>query len=142
MEYYNLLYRQIAKQIARSPLTKYLVKSGSVNALFSLIRKKSKKGKFSRKSRRRYLSQRKRWFTDNIIMHHRRLHKKNRDIVLEIEPQKRVKTKLKRKKKELKSKERERKWRDKKDIRQRSAILRGRIDARRLKARSKWLSVG
>ncbi len=140
MQYNKQLYQQIAAEIANSPLLRYIVKTGSAYALFNLIRKKTKKGKLSRRNRRKFLNKRRRWFTDNIIMHHRRLHKKNRDIVLEIEPQERIKQKLKRKK-ELKSKEKEKKWREKDKIKQRGMVLRGRIDARRLKARSKWLSV-
>ena len=80
-------------------------------------------------------------------MHHRRLHKKNREIVID-PPEKEIKKrKLKRKKEKDKEKEtREKpnnsiKWQSGDNLKHKGAILRGRIDARRLKARSRWLSV-
>lgn len=79
-------------------------------------------------------------------MHHRRLHQKNREIALD-PPEKEIKQrkKLKRKKEKDKEKEtklgRKKEWQSNDQLKHRGTIITGRIDARRLKARSRWLSV-
>ena len=118
------------------------------HTLYSHIRGARKVGAMSRSHRRRVANRRRRWFVDNIIMHHKRLHDKNREIAIS-----NVRNRLLEKKEALKKqalslhhasppKNEATKWRDKTaDTKDRGLTIRGRLDARRLRARSRWLSV-
>ena len=123
-----------------SSLIRYIFKCGPLFAIAGLFRKRKGK-KMSRSQRRKFITRRRRWFTDNIIMHHRRLHKKNRDIVLEPEKDQEL-AKKRKKKKDLKSLDKEKKRnKERSELRQKGQMIKGRIDARRLKARSLWLTL-
>lgn len=134
--------------IIQSELVRHIAEHGAAEAIFCLFRKKRKR-RLSRSQRKKLITRRRRKFVDTVIMRHQRIHQKNRDIVLE-EPEELIrKRKLKRKKKKDKEKELKKeskshgthKWQDSEDLKHKGTIIRGRIDARRLKARSKWLSV-
>ncbi len=138
-EYSAQLINKISRQVANTPLMRYIVKCGSAHALISLIRK-SKGKKLSRSQRRKFFNKRRRWFTDNIIMHHRRIHEKNRHLVLN--PQQEVVKKQKKKRKlNLQRRDKKTKEHNQKEIIHRGLVLKGRVDAKRLKARSRWLTV-
>jgi hypothetical protein len=121
-----------------SPLMHHIISHEIMHSFFSLVRKKGKR-RLTRAQRRRLMNRKRRWFTDNIIMHHKRLHDKNRQITIDGSRANAMARKLN--KKENLMKKGDRKWRDRVEIRDRGKIIRGRVDARRLRARSRWLSV-
>jgi len=120
-----------------SPLVQHLVGNEISHVFFSLIRG-SRRSRLTRARRRKMMNRRQRWFTDNIIMHHKRLHDRNREIVVSS-----VRARVLAKKLAASSPavNVERKWRDRVDTKDRGLSIRGRIDARRARARSRWLSV-
>ena len=123
--------------LMNSPLVHHLMGHEILHVFFSLVRG-PRKSKLSRARRRKMTNRRGRWFTDNIIMHHKRLHDRNREVVISS-----VRTRVLAKKLAAATPESapSRKWRDRVDTRDRSRTIRGRIDARRSRARSRWLSV-
>lgn len=72
-------------------------------------------------------------------MHHKRLHDKNREIVVSSARNNALARKLNLRKETPNSPNR--KWRERVEVRDRGKIIRGRVDARRMRARSRWLSV-
>ncbi len=132
--------------IVNSELFRSIAQEGAVEAIFCLFRKR-KKRRLSRSKRRKLASRKRRKFVDRVIMRHQEIHQKNRDLVLEEPEELERRRKLKRKKKKIKEKEKEKrsnngqKWQSSEDIKHKGTIIRGRIDARRLKARSRWLSI-
>jgi len=110
----------------------------------------SKRGGLSRRMKRKNANVRRRWFVDNIILHHKRLHDKNRELsVSRIREQALAKRdalknqqslSLQRATQSLKKDDTKR-WREMVELKERSNNISGRIDNRRLRARSRWLSV-
>ena len=100
--------------------------------------------------KRKNANVRRRWFVDNIILHHKRLHDKNRELsVSRIREQALAKRdalknqqslSLQRATQSLKKDDTKR-WREMVELKERSNNISGRIDNRRLRARSRWLSV-
>jgi hypothetical protein len=70
-------------------------------------------------------------------MHHRRIHNKNREIIVNSAKEKFLARRLGIKK----PVESPRKWRDRVDIKDRGLKIRGLIEARKTRARSRWVSV-
>ena len=126
-----------ASGLMNSPILQQLIGDEMLHAFFSTIRK-SKKPRLSRAGRRKVLNRKRRWFTDNIIMHHKRLHDRNRQITVS---QAREQVQMGSKSKKRMDKQEPGRWRDRVEIRDRGRIIRGRIDNRRSRARSRWLSV-
>ncbi len=123
--------------LLNSHLVHHLIGHEIMHSFFSIIRG-SKGKRLTRAQRRKLLNRRRRWFTDNIIMHHKRLHDKNRQIIVSSARTKVMSRRLDLKKDEL---SKPKKWVERVDVRDRGKTLRGRIDARRMRARSRWLSV-
>lgn len=121
-----------------SPIVHELIGHEILHSFFSMVR--GKKGKrLTRAQRRKLANRRRRWFTDNIIMHHKRLHDKNRAIVVSSA---RSRALAKKHNSEAHTPESPtRKWRERVEVRDRGKIIRGRVDARRMRARSRWVSV-
>lgn len=119
-----------------------------VHDLYSHIHSNRKTG-LSRRLKRKNANIRRRWFVDNIILHHKRLHDKNRSLAVnKARDQAIARRDALKKKQELSlekarnpQKDQERKWRELVEMRERSSSIRGRIDSRRMRARSRWLSV-
>lgn len=126
--------------ILNSPILQHFIGHEIMHSFFSMIRRKKGK-RLSRSSRRKLRNRRRRWFTDNIIMHHKRLHDKNRQIVIASARTKVMSRKLARNKPDGPAIPESRKWRDRVEVRDRGRIIRGRVSARRSRARSRWLSV-
>lgn len=119
-----------------------------VHSLYSHVHSNRKIG-LSRRLRRKNANMRRRWFVDNIIMHHKRLHDQNRELAV-----KNARSQIISRRDELKKKQqlaleraknphldKEKKWQELVIMREKSQAVRGRIDARRIRARSRWLSV-
>jgi hypothetical protein len=118
------------------------------HALYSHIRRAGR-GRISRRQARKMSNRKRRWFVDNIIMHHKRLHDRNRELLIS---NARTSALARRKAQEKqppmgasptlqKDRNQPTEWRDNVILKQRGADLRGRSDARRLRARSRWLTV-
>ncbi len=119
---------------------------GLAHALHSYARRSRRRG-LSRRKARKASNMKRRWFVDNIIMHHKRLHDRNRENVISD-----IRSKVLAKKKEQEKKalstpalspqrptpERE-KWRS--NLKEKAVMLRGRTDTRKLRARSRWLTL-
>ncbi len=124
--------------LMNSPLVHHFVGHEILHVFFSLV--KGPKGKrLSRSQRRKLLNRRRRWFTDNIVMHHKRLHDRNREVVVSSARTRSLAKKLAAG--TTPEKAAPRKWRDRVDTRDRGLSIRGRVEARRSRARSRWLSV-
>lgn len=118
------------------------------HALYSYTRRAGR-GR-SRREMRKMSNRRHRWFVDNIIMHHRRLHERNREIVVS-NARSRILARreaLKKQQPQLqqqlikKNQNDANRWRSSTgDLKQRGLALRGRVDNRLLRAKSRWLSV-
>ncbi len=109
----------------------------------------TKKTGLSRRARRKNANIRRRWFVDNIILHHKRLHDKNRELAVNKARDLAIARRDAEKKRQELSLQRakepqidqERKWRDMARTKGRASIIRERIDSRRLRALSRWSSV-
>lgn len=124
--------------LMNSPLAHHLISHEIMHVFFSFVRG-PRKANLTRAQKRKLASRRRRWFTDNIIMHHKRLHDRNREIVVAS-----AKTRALAKRitaGQTQQPDPSRKWRDRVETKDRGSIIRGRIDARRVRARSRWLSV-
>ncbi len=118
------------------------------HVLYSHIRRSAHSPSMSRRETRKMSNRKRRWFVDNSVMHHRRLHDRNRETIVS-NARSRV---LARREALLqkpsllqnqpqKNRDEKTKWRDAADIKSRGQTIRGRIDSRRLRAKSRWLSV-
>jgi len=96
--------------------------------------------------RRKTINQKRRWFVDNIIMHHKRLHDHNRQIAIQ-DARKRSIAKNIRKKKlpapelDQEKKLQNRSWQQRILVKEQIAKMRGRIESSRVRARTRWLSI-
>lgn len=117
------------------------------HTLYSHIRR-GKRG-ISRRKARKIANRKRRFFVDNIIMHHKRLHDRNRELLISkarsraLARRRAAQSKPEVIKQALLQKSRDdaSQWRDRTDLKEKGLALRGRVDARRLRARSRWLSV-
>lgn len=115
-------------------------------ALYSYMRRSRRRG-VSRREMRKLSNRKRRWFVDNIIMHHKRLHDRNREIVVG-DARSRVLARRKAMEKraapmstpELQKDRESMKWRNAVSLKDKAVELRGRADARKLRARSRWIS--
>lgn len=108
----------------------------------------SKMNGLSRAKRRKVANRRRRWFVDNIVMHHKRLHDRNRQMTIDKVRQRALEKREALKKRQPSFKEAlkiEKKgqlsWSQKVDIRERSLTARDRIQSRRVRAQSRWNSI-
>ncbi len=120
------------------------------HALHSYVGRSRKRRGMTRRQMRKNANRKRRWFVDNIIMHHKRLHDRNRAIVVS-----NARTRALAKRDSVKKdspaparthlqtlqREREMPKQNSSNLRERAKSLRGRVDSRRLRARSRWLSV-
>ncbi len=119
------------------------------HALFSYMRRSGRRS-LSRREMRKSSNRKRRWFVDNIIMHHKRLHDRNRAIVVSNARTRALAKREASKNNQTPSlqqsttQQRDRQktqWKNGSSLKERGISLRGRVDARRARARSRWLSV-
>lgn len=116
------------------------------HSMYSHIRGGKKIG-LSRRARRKAANTRRRWFVDNIVLHHKRLHDKNRELAVSKVREQALAKRDALKKQSLSlqtstpQKDEARKWRDRAELKERASLVRGRVDSRRLRARSRWMEV-
>jgi Uri superfamily endonuclease len=118
------------------------------HVLYSYVRRAGRGG--NRRQMRKLSNRRRRWFVDNIIMHHRRLHERNREIVVS-NVRSRVLAKRDAMKKQQhpqlqqslkKDQNDQTRWRNSKvDLKQKGLAIRGRVDSKMLRARSRWMTL-
>lgn len=118
------------------------------HALHSYARRSRRKG-LSRRQLRKSSNRKRRRFVDNIVMHHKRLHDRNRAIVVsnarsralaKREALKRNPTSLQKQSPTFAQRARDNSPQSQSSLRERAKSLRGSVDARRLRTRSRWLS--
>jgi hypothetical protein len=127
-----------------------LVQEVGGHALAHVLYSYARRAGYSRRRNRRHvrktINRRRRRFVDNIIMHHKRLHDKNRELVV-TNARSRVLAKREAEKKRTAllqrtpQKDGQRKWRDSAPMRDRALEIRNRVEAKRMRARSRWESV-
>jgi hypothetical protein len=122
---------------------------GLAHVLHSHVRKSSRKKVMSRRMARKMSNRKKRWFVDNIIMHHKRLHDRNRELVVsnartralarkkdrDQKPQITQSTQL------IHQRNNDLKWQQRVQTKDRGAEIRDRLNARKLRANSRWASI-
>lgn len=92
--------------------------------------------------RKKIARRRFRMFVDNIIMHHKRLHDRNREITIDLTRKKLLdKEKEKKKKEDDRELKEKNKWREKYAKNSRAVELKERINARRIRAKSSWVAM-
>lgn len=123
---------------------------GLAHVLYSHVRKSSRKKGLSRRMARKMANRKRRWFVDNIIMHHKRLHDRNREMVVS---NARTRALMKKKNKDtpvgrtinktpvVYQKTPDAKWQQRVVIKDRSNEIRERLEARRMRANSRWASI-
>ena len=120
------------------------------HVLYSYIKRSGKRHGLSRREIRKATNRRRRWFVDNIIMHHKRLHDHSRKILVSNARSRAIARRDAGKKENLslqkssdlqKNQNAEMKWCNSVSLKDKGIQLRGRIDAERKRARSRWLSL-
>jgi hypothetical protein len=102
--------------------------------------------RISRHLRRKTINQKRRWFVDNIIMHHKRLHDNNRQIAIRDARKRSIAKNLNKKKfltpeLDQEKKLQNRAWQQRILIKEQITKMRGRIDSAKVRARTRWLSI-
>ena len=137
-------------QPAGSSFLHDLAGEGLAHALHSFARRSGRRKGMSRRQLRKTANRKRRWFVDNIVMHHKRLHDRNRAIVVsnarsralaKREALKKNPAGLQKQNPTFAQRARDNSPQSQNMLREKSKSLRGRVDARRLRARSRWLSV-
>ena len=132
--------------LINSPLAHHLIDHEILHVFFSLA-KGPRKTRLTRAQRRKSINRRRRWFTDNIIMHHRRLQEINRQKLISSTRERalaRKKNLLNRSLQKSKPKARpeiNRTWQNGLSMRDRGLKIRGSVDTRKIRVRSRWLTV-
>lgn len=142
--------------MASHPVIAYELAGHSLgHILYGFLKRNRKKRGLSRSQMRKMVNRRRRQFVDNIIMHHQRLANINRQIVVSNARERALarREKIKRQtdlrnassraqdfgfEKEQDAKKR---WRGGVSLKERGQRVRGMIDARRTRARSRWLTI-
>jgi len=107
-------------------------------SICNFARKGLTKAQRKKLARRRY-----RMFVDNIILHHKRIHDRNREIAVNNSKALITKEKSKEGKPRtiMSPRKLDNKWRSKFNSRQNISLVRDRIDSRRMRAQSRWKTI-
>jgi len=142
-----------ATLFASHPTLMYEVIGHSLgHMLFGFMKRNRKRRGLSRAQMRKVTNRRRRQFVDNIIMHHQRLANLNRQVVVNNARERAIARREKIKKKAdardaskgfafSREEDPRKKWQTNTDLKERGKKMRGMVDARRIRARSKWLTV-
>jgi hypothetical protein len=131
-------------------LVNEVIGEGLAHILYSHTRSR-RRNRTNRRERRKVANRRRRWFVDNIIMHHRRLHERNRELAVSKARDRVVARRGMLKKENLqpsqsarsfsKEKPERENWKERVSLKERGAEIRGRTDLRKMRARSRWLTL-
>ena len=136
--------------IASHPMIAYEIVGHTIgHILYGFIKRNRRKRGLSRAQMRKMTNRRRRQFVDNIIMHHQRLAKMNRQTIAGNARERAMARREKVKQKDILQKDRNsdreqeirKKWRAGISLKERGQRIRGTIDARRTRARSRWLTI-
>jgi hypothetical protein len=136
--------------MASHPMIAYEIAGHTLgHILYGFIKRNRKRRGLTRAQMRKMTNRRRRQFVDNIIMHHQRLAKMNRQIVVgnarerAIARRDKIKSKVDLQKDQNFEREQEarKKWQGGVSLKERGQKIRGTIDARRIRARSRWLTI-
>jgi len=121
---------------------------GLAHVLYSHVRKSSRKKVLSRRMARKMANRKRRWFVDNIIMHHKRIHDRNREMVIS---NARTRALARKKGKEGLSltqnsslthqRDKDQNWQQRVAPKEKGKEIRERLEARKLRANSRWASI-
>ena len=141
------------------------------HALYDHISRLGRRRGLSRREMRKIVNRKRRWFVDNIIMHHQRIHHKNRQTLISnarnraIEKRKEKPNNFKEIIKNKESKQSQYPFRnreddyydytennenkknnsysyeDKENYQEKGLIIRSRLDAKKIRARTRWLTL-
>ncbi len=121
---------------------------GLAHVLYSHVRKSSRKKVLSRRMARKMANRKRRWFVDNIIMHHKRIHDRNRELVISNARSRALARKkgvespsLAKSSPLIHQREKSQNWQGKLVIKERGAEIRERLEARKIRANSRWASL-
>ncbi len=119
---------------------------GFEHVIRRLLKGTKRKRGLSRAENRKLTNRKRRWFVDNIIMHHRRLQEINRQKIVSSARERALLRKknllnnsLQRTKPKAKP-EINRTWHNGLSMRDKGVKIRGSVDTRKIRARSRWLS--
>lgn len=133
---------------AHPALVQELAGHALAHVLYAQVRRVVGRRGLSRREIRKISNRKRRRFVDNIIMHHKRLHDKNRQSIISNARSRALarKNQVKKDTALMSSRTPESKAPDMRSkysstVKERGERLRGRVDARRLRARSRWLTV-
>lgn len=119
---------------------------GFEHVIRRLLKGTKRKRGLSRAENRKLNNRKRRWFVDNIIMHHRRLQEINRQKIVSSARERALLRKknllnnsLQRTKPKAKP-EINRTWQNGLSMRDKGVKIRGSVDTRKIRARSRWLS--
>jgi len=139
--------------MASNPMLVYELAGHSLgHVLFGMFKRNVRRRGFSRAQIRKITNRKRRRFVDNIIMHHQRLAKINRETVVSNARERAIARKEKIARKHSQNQERQKeerkqdaqkhqKWQGGTSLKERGKKMRGMIDAKRTRARSRWLTV-
>ena len=116
------------------------------HVLYTYARRKGS-GRSNRRQIRKSSNRKRRWFVDNIIMHHKRLHDRNREIVVgNVRARVMARKQAERKilpKPSTTSLRRDSgtRWREMVELKDRGNDLRNRVKAKQIRAKHRWVSL-
>lgn len=118
--------------------------------LYSKIYRSARRSGHSRSQARKLANRRRRYFVDNIIMHHKRIHDYNRKMVISSARDRAVARKKEMeqaaknrelKKAEQKNRYEHQRWTQKPNIKARSLEIRDRLKTKRIRTDSRWAAL-
>jgi hypothetical protein len=136
--------------IASHPMVAYELAGHTIgHILYGFIKRNRKRRGLSRAQMRKMTNRKRRQFVDNIIMHHQRLAKMNRQTIVgnarerAMARREKIQRKADIQKDQTFEKQQEsrKKWQGGVSLKERGQKIRGTIDARRTRARSRWLTI-
>ncbi len=140
--------------MASHPMIAYeLIGHSMGHILFGFLKRNRRKRGFSRSQMRKTVNRRRRQFVDNIIMHHQRLANINRQIIVsnareralakkeKFRTQSETRSSFMRTPESSRNQDAKKRWQGGLSLKERGQKMRGMIDARRTRARSRWLTI-
>ncbi len=136
--------------MASHPMIAYEIAGHTLgHILYGFIKRNRKRRGLTRAQMRKMTNRRRRQFVDNIIMHHQRLAKMNRQTIAgnarerALARRDKIKSKadFQKDKNSERDQEMRKKWQGGVSLKERGQKIRGTIDARRTRARSRWLTI-
>lgn len=136
--------------MASHPMIAYEIAGHTLgHILYGFIKRNRKRRGLTRAQMRKMTNRRRRQFVDNIIMHHQRLAKMNRQTIAgnarerALARRDKIKSKadFQKDRNSERDQEMRKKWQGGVSLKERGQKIRGTIDARRTRARSRWLTI-